>query len=133
MHLSSIFKEYGIDIEKTKIIRHPLNKEDVRAAYVRGMIEDYQSSQSKNCFYNCKYIASFIGTNKTEALFIGLYEIVDSITGPAVKEKMPEEYPNPEHFDGNHMYYVMKKLDAMSDLIDKLVIEWGKSTLSWHH
>ncbi len=132
MHLSSIFKEYGIEIEQTKIVRHPLNKEDVRKAYTENMIEAYQAAQSKNCFDNCKYIASFIGTNKTEALFIGLYEIVDSITGPAVKEKMPEGYPYPEHFDENHMYYVMKKLDAMSDLIDKLVIEWGKSTLSWY-
>lgn len=30
MHLSSIFKEYGVKIEQTKIVRHPLNKEDVR-------------------------------------------------------------------------------------------------------
>lgn len=29
MYLLSIFKEYGIDIEKTKIVRHPLNKQDV--------------------------------------------------------------------------------------------------------
>lgn len=33
MHLSSIFKEYGVDIEKTKLLRHPLNKEDVRDVY----------------------------------------------------------------------------------------------------
>lgn len=131
MHLSSIFKEYGINIERTKLVRHPLNKEDVREVYNRGMIEAYQSAQHKNCFDNCKYIAAFMGTNKTEALFIGIYEVIDSITGPRVKEMMPEGYPYPEHFDDEHMYYKMKKLDAMSDMDKKLVIEWGQATRSW--
>ncbi len=39
MHLSSIFKEYGVDINKTKIVRHPLNKADVCDLYSRGMID----------------------------------------------------------------------------------------------
>lgn len=132
MHLSSIFKEYGIDIEQTKLVRHPLNKEDVREVYNRGMIEAYQSAQHKNCFDNCKYIAAFMGTNKTEALFIGIYEVIDSITGSRVKEMMPEGYPYPEHFDNEHMYYKMKKLNVMSDMDRKLVIEWGQATRSWY-
>ena len=131
MHLSSIFKEYGIDIEQTKLVRHPLNKEDVREVYNRGMIEAYQSTQSKRCFDNCEYIASFMGTNKTEALFLGIYEIVDSVVGEMVKEMMPKGYPYPEHFDNDHMYYIMKKLDVMSDMDKKLVIEWGQATRSW--
>ena len=61
MHLSSIFKEYGVNIENTKLVRHPLNKEDVKDIYNRGMIESYQSTQGKNCFDNCKYIAAFMG------------------------------------------------------------------------
>jgi len=116
MHLSSIFKEYGVDLKKTKMVRHPLNKEDVRDVYKRGMIEAYQSTQSKNCFDNCKYIAAFIGTNKTEALFVGLYEILEIITGPKVREMMPEGYPYPDHFDLNHVYYRMRKMDVMSDV-----------------
>ncbi len=131
MHLSAIFKEYGVDIEKTKLVRHPLNKEDVRDVYNHGMIEAYQSTQSKNCFDNCKYIASFLGTNKTEALFIGIYEILEVITGDKVKSMMPKEYPYPEHFDAGHMYYKMKKLDLMSDMDKKLVIEWGQAARSW--
>lgn len=131
MHLSSIFKEYGIDIEQTKLVRHPLNKEDVREVYNRGMIEAYQSTQPKRCFDNCKYIAAFMGTNKTEALFLGIYEIVDSVVGETVKEMMPKGYPYPEHFDNDHMYYIMRKLDVMSDMDKKLVIESGQATRSW--
>lgn len=29
MHLSAIFKDYGVDVKKTKLVRHPLNKEEV--------------------------------------------------------------------------------------------------------
>ena len=131
MHLSSIFKEYGVDIEQTKLVRHPLNKEDVRDVYNRGMIEAYQSTQSKNCFDNCKYIAAFMGTNKTEALFIGMYEIIESVAGSEVASLMPEDYPYPEHFADDHIYYKMQKLDVMSDMDKKLVIDWGQATRSW--
>ena len=131
MHLSSIFKEYGIDIKKTKLVRHPLNKPDIKDAYVRNMIQDYQSAQNKTCFDNCKYIATFLGTNKTEAMFYGMYEITDMLTGSKVQDKMPKDYPHPEHFDENHVYYVMKKMDVMNELEEKLIIDWGKSTLSW--
>lgn len=131
MHLSSIFKEYGVDIEQTKLVRHPLNKEDVRDVYNRGMIEAYQSTQSKNCFDNCKYIAAFMGTNKTEALFIGMYEIIESVAESEVASLMPEDYPYPEHFADDHIYYKMQKLDVMSDMDKKLVIDWGQATRSW--
>ena len=130
MHLSSIFKEYGVNIENTKLVRHPLNKEDVKDIYNRGMIESYQSTQGKNCFDNCKYIAAFMGTNKTEAMFIGMYEIEGSLTGENAKKMMPEGYPYPEHFE-DHIYYIMKKLDVMSDMEKKLIIEWGQATRSW--
>lgn len=132
MHLSSIFNEYGIETNQIKLVRHPLNKEDVREVYNRGMIEHYQATQSKNCFDNCKYIAAFIGTNKTEALFIGLYEIIGSISGPKVQEMMPEKYPYPAHFDDEHIYYQMKKMDVMSEMDGKLVIEWGQATRCWY-
>lgn len=130
MHLSSIFKEYGVNIENTKLVRHPLNKEDVKDIYNRGMIEAYQSTQGKNCFDNCKYIAAFMGTNKTEAMFIGMYEIEGSLTGEDAKKMMPEGYPYPDYFE-DHIYYIMKKLDVMSDMEKKLIIEWGQATRSW--
>jgi hypothetical protein len=131
MHLSSILKEYGVDIKKTKLVRHPLNNADIRDVYEKGMIEYYQSCQSKNCFDNCKYIASFVGTTGTEAKFIGLYEIIDTLEGAEVQKRMPKEYPYPDHFGENHIYYVMRKLDVMSDMENKLFIDWGKGALAW--
>ncbi|WP_022765315.1 GIY-YIG nuclease family protein [Butyrivibrio sp. XPD2006] len=131
MHLSSIFTEYGVDIKNTKLVRHPLNKTDIREVYERGMIEAYQNSQSKNIFDNCKYIAAFVGMAGTEALFIGMYEIIGVEYGEAVAQHMPQDYPYPDHFDNNHRYYDMRKMDVMADLVNKLVIDWGKGALAW--
>ncbi|OON85740.1 hypothetical protein BXO88_10800 [Oribacterium sp. C9] len=71
MHMSSIFKEYGIPIDKTKLVRHNLINEDISRINWFGMIECYQATQGKNFFDKCKYIHSFLSTNSTESLFIG--------------------------------------------------------------
>ncbi|MCR5587796.1 MAG: GIY-YIG nuclease family protein [Lachnospiraceae bacterium] len=131
MHLSSIFKEYEVDIDKTKILRHPLSKPDIADVYAKGMIEDYQATQSKTSFKECKYIATFIGSETgSEATFIGLYKVDSYFSGNQVKEKMPEGYPYPEHFDNTHTYYEMTKLDIMGDLENKLIIDWP-SPIVW--
>lgn len=132
MHLSSILKEYKIDINKTKLVRHTFTNEDVKKIYKSGMFEIYQSLQSKNRFDGCKYIVSFIGKSKTEALFIGVYEIIEIITGSRVAEMLPIGYPEKLKTNVNYKYYKMKKLDIMADLENKLVIEWGNSPLNWH-
>ncbi len=131
MHLSSILKEYGVDIEKTKLIRHPLSKADVRVVYEKGMIEYYQSCQSKNCYDNCEFVASFVGITGNESKFIGLYKIVDVIEGSDVKRRMPKGYPYPDHFSEPNRYYVMEKQDRMSDMENKLIISWGGSPRAW--
>ena len=132
MHLSSILKEYGIDVDNAKLVRHPLNKPEVRDVYDRGMLDYYQSCQSKNCFDNCRYIVSFVGTTGTEAALIGVYEITGVVAGDEVRKHMPDGYPYPEHFDSNHRFYMMKKLQLMEDLNKKLVIDWGKGALAWY-
>lgn len=129
MHLSAVFKEYGIDVERTKIVRHPLNKKDIRKIYKLGMIEDYQSKQGKPVFDNCKYIVSFLGTSGNEARFIGVYEIIERLEGDIVKTKMPKDYPYPEHFEEGY-YYVMKKTDIMEDLQTRLCVDWVNA-VSW--
>ena len=60
-----------------------------------------------------------------------LYEIVDTIDGSEVMKHMPEGYPYPDHFDDTHRFYVMKKLETMSDMDNKLIIDWGKGALAW--
>ncbi len=64
-------------------------------------------------------------------MFIGFYEITGCVEGASVRSKKPAGYPYPKHFGPDHVYYEMKKLDVMSDLVNRLVIEWGQSARSW--
>lgn len=133
MRLSTILKDYGLKIEETKLVRHPLNKKDVRKVYSKGgvpFIEAYQASQSKRIFDNCKYIVTFIGTVGNQSKFVGVYKILGVIDGPEVKDYMPEGYPYEEHFDDSHVYYQMERADIMTDLVDRLIIDW-LSPRSW--
>ncbi len=133
MKLSTILKDYGLSIEETKLVRHPLNKKDVNEVYSKGgvgFLEAYQSSQSKRIFDNCIYIVTFIGTVGTQSRFVGVYKILGIIDGPKVRDYMPEGYPHEEHFDNNHVYYQMERTDIMEDLVNRLIIDWP-SPRSW--
>lgn len=127
MHLSSILNEYGIDIEHSKIVRHPLTRSEIKQVYDMGMIDIYQSLQSQYVYKDCKYIISFVGTVKTEAKFIGVYEIFGVISGPDVKKYVPEDYP----LGLDRIIYQTKKLDVMGDLDNRLIIDWGRATQKW--
>ena len=131
MLLSTILKEYGIDIKHTKLVRHPLSKKEVSDCYIKGMIEAYQNEQSKPVFDKCTHVLTFIGTAGGEALFYGVYEVkgVETKHDKIVK-KMPKAYPYPEHYEKAAYYYNLKKLDVMDDLKGRLFIEW-KNERSW--
>ena len=136
MHLSTILKDYGLNIKETKLVRHPLSKKDIREVYSKGglkFLEAYQSSQSKRIFDNCKYVVTFLGTTQKQAKFIGVYKITGVIEGEEVKRQMPDGYPHEEHFDVNHVFYMMEHLDVMDDLVNRLIIDWPspKSWFNW--
>lgn len=79
MRLSTILKDYGLKLEETKLVRHPLNKKDVREIYSMGglnYIEAYQASQSNRIFDNCRYVVSFLGTVNIQDIFYGNKTIV---------------------------------------------------------
>ncbi len=131
MKLSSILKEYGLIDKAVKLVRHPYNKPDVKEIYDKGFIEDYQQEQGKPVFDKCDYILSFLGTNNTNAIFLGCYKIINKCEGQEKLDKMPLRFPYPEYFTSG-VYYDMQLTDIMSDLINRLVIDWGKSTICWH-
>ena len=130
MKLSTILKDYNIDLNKIKLIRHPQNRADVSEIYQAGFIEYYQSSQSKPIFDKCEYILSFLGIENTKARYIGAWKICGKCKCAEMKSKIPPSYPYPAHFD-NGCYYVMEPASIMEDLKNRLIIDWGLSTRKW--
>ena len=118
----------GIDLTKTKLIRHNLSNEDVAKNYELGFLETYQSIQQPGRFKDCKYILSFLGTEGTNGKYLGCYEILDCV--PFERNFLPTGYF--EHGDEDDtVFYKTQKNNILIDLENRLVIDWGKSAISW--
>lgn len=107
---SDILNKYRV-----KLVRH----KDSRKEY-RDLIKDrnellkYQAHQSKNVFKDCDYIVSFFGQDGTKSLFIGVFKVTSWA----------------EESDG--FRYNLTEVDGFEDFKERLVVDWGKATISWH-
>ncbi|MBA4077390.1 MAG: hypothetical protein C0508_20335 [Cyanobacteria bacterium PR.023] len=98
---------------RVKLVRH----QDRRQQY-RDVIKDkkklleYQREQRKDVFKGCDYIVSFIGREHSQAILFGVFR---------VKGRNP--------VDG---HYDLESISEFDALIDRLIIDWGKSAITWH-
>ncbi len=101
--------------QKVKLVRH----KDSRVQY-RDIIKDrdallaYQCEQPKDVFKGCDYIISFIGLERKRSIFIGVFKVNDT----TVKN--------------GQYHYDLEPVTAFNDLVDRLVIDWGKNAIAWH-
>lgn len=85
--------------------------------YRRDLFDKYQSEQKKGTFDNTKYWVVFLGEKGTSCRFLGVYEITGRHQSPHNAEE--------EILDLRH-------LPEFQYLEEKVIIDWGKSTVSWH-
>lgn len=45
---------------------------------------------------------------------------------------MPQGFPVPKMFEETYYIFDLKQTDIMDDLKERLIIDWGKATVSWH-
>lgn len=101
--------------KRVKLVRH----KDSRAEY-RDVIKDkdkllaYQRTQPKHVFKGCDYIVSFIGIERSQAVLFNVFEVRG-------------------HTEINGEYeYDLYPVSGFENLVDRLVIDWGNNTISWH-
>ncbi|MBL4590050.1 MAG: GIY-YIG nuclease family protein [Alphaproteobacteria bacterium] len=100
---------------RVKIVRHKDDRIEYREMLKsRDLSLEYQKKQSKHVFKNCDYIISFIGTERGQSILFGVFKV------------------NGYEFKNNHYYYRLDQVNEFNSLIDRLVINWGNSTRSWH-
>jgi hypothetical protein len=129
LYLNDILKRNGVDPKRTILIRHSLNHKRCKSCYENNFIEDYQKIQSKSFFNNCDFVLSFISEPGTSAKFIGFYKV--GSRKPIKTTFMPIGFPVPEMFSEDEYFFDLEPLDIMADLKNRLIIEWGKATVSW--
>lgn len=133
MDLTKLAEMYGVNLQdKIKLVRHQDSRYNPTKLYKdnRYEFELYQEYQGDKNFRGCKYIISFLGMDGSKSKFIGMYEVLSE----QLVENMniPEDEGHKKMSDGAKYYYMLRKTDYLGDLIDRLVIDWGASTRSWH-
>ncbi len=130
MKLQELLAGKEINLERTKLIRHNLTNEVVAANYAHGYLELYQSIQSPTRFKNCDTVISFLGTEGTNGVFQGCYQIGDFV--PYDRTKLPEDFtPDSGMTPSSSVIYELTRTDLLADLKDRLVIDWGKGAINW--
>ncbi|HIC10674.1 MAG TPA: hypothetical protein EYO61_04870 [Campylobacterales bacterium] len=115
-----------INLEKTKIVRHS----DYQIIH-EDLIEEYQKYQPNNVFGNCDYIVVFTALEKRLSLFYGVYRINGGEFRKSVN--IPQELVECGYDKQTGCFlYDIEKLDYLSNLKDRLVIDWGEGLRSWH-
>lgn len=107
---SDILEKY-----KVKFVRHKDSRKEYRDLLKdRDELLKYQAYQSKNVFKDCDYIVSFFGQDRSKSLFIGVFKVNGWIEKDA------------------GFQYDFIEVSGFEDFKDRVVIDWGKATISWH-
>jgi hypothetical protein len=113
---------------RVKFIRHQDPRYDIRELLRAGLFEVYQQFQSKPVF-DCDYIVSFLGESRSRARLIGVYRVAGK--HPTGTKTLPPEFTLQMDVADAYCYDLIKEA-GYEDLEERVVIEWGASTRSWH-
>lgn len=132
MKLKEILKIKNLDKYRIKIVRHTTERKYIKDLILQDNFALYQSVQKNDVFSKYDYIITFKAIEGTHSLLHRMYEIngfkkIDSLPENLLSIKEPENWGV-----GPFYKYDMKRVNKLSDLEERLVIDWGKSALSWH-
>lgn len=135
MDIIQLLKQEDFNFDrKVKLIRH--TKEggiDIEQIYKKGYLIDYQCVQSNDIFSDCDYVFAFIATENTKARFVGAYEISGKTTvGQIRKSRALPDLGIQDYYADNQFYYIQNEVPILSELKDRLVIDWGKAAIKWY-
>lgn len=129
MKLQELLGYKGINLERTRLIRHNLSNKIVASYYNQGQIEIYQAIQRPSCFKNCDYVISFLGTEGTNGVFLGCYK-VNGFSEYDIS-KLPADFSINLDSNTDCAIFHLEATDTLAEFKNRLVIDWGKGTINW--
>ncbi|NCD35462.1 MAG: hypothetical protein EOL87_18925 [Spartobacteria bacterium] len=134
--LHKILEIYGVNPTKVRVVRHGNKEIPILETFQENLprLEVYQSYQSPRKYGDANAIAVFAPYYKTTALFLGLWDILGCTENSEFTKKNLDElkrFSLPESWYSDHSRYNLKRNNILDDLSERLVIEWGASTVSW--
>lgn len=130
LYLSDVLKRAGLDVTKVKLIRHALSDKGFYDCYKAGMVKEYTQQQKNNFSCGYDYWIVFIADGGTSCRLEGCYKVNGFIRDD--EKAVPKGFPHPEWFKGEGSYYNLQRTDLLLEMEGRLIIDWGKSTRSWH-
>lgn len=132
----SLLNECGVEPRSVKLVRHANTQIDVLDVFHNKpeRFNEYSAWQRPNKFGEAEYIAVFAPSRGTTALFLGLWKINGVTLNSQLKQKhlkLLRRNSLPERWHKTAVRYHIEDSDLLSDLSERLIIEWGKATVSW--
>ena len=127
---------YGVNSADTKLVRHSNSEIPILETFKNNLLkfEGYQSFQSRNKFGGADHIAVFSPSQGTSALFLGVWDILgctDNVEEHTDLRQIIDDYNFPSSWHEGISYYHLKKNPSPDELSERLLIDWGGSTVSW--
>lgn len=131
-----LLKVYGINPEEVRLVRHGNKEIRVQETFSHDLqkFTEYTAWQNNGKYGNAKFLAVFAPARGTTSLFLGIWQ-VNGVTLNANLESIHlsllKQSGLPEAWYSQSDRYNLSFSEVMSDLSERLVIDWGKSTVSW--
>lgn len=130
MTLQQLFASTEIDFKRVKLVRHNITNAMVSKCMELGYLELYQTIQSPTRFKDTDYVISFLGETGTNGTYLGCYKVEGC--KPFDRSAFPDNFPSDCGAESDIVYDLVKT-DYFSELVNRLIIDWGKGTLNWCH
>ncbi|MCG7872368.1 MAG: GIY-YIG nuclease family protein [Candidatus Thiodiazotropha lotti] len=133
MNFDDLLKIENLNVKEFRLVRHGYKEIDPLAIFrdEPGLFDAYQAFQQIRKFGNAKYLAVFAPYHSTQALFLGVWKIEKEMPALEAPKRMRKQVEQFGWDLSRDSYYMLKQVDNLSDLSERLVIEWGGSTVSW--
>jgi len=136
IRFNTLLASAGCDLSSVRLLRH----KDTSSAKGRTPYELWRDNRTQFDLYQsiqnlknqpklrANYWASFVGTFTDETLFVGLYAVKKC---RVLDRDIPRPHADGVDVAGTCNLYDLELLDALRDLIGKLLIAWGPGDRAW--
>ena len=131
VYLSDILKRAGLDLKRTKLIRHAKSDKEFNECYMNGLYMEYTCRQKTGFSDNYDHWVVFVSDKSTRAVLEGCYKVNGE--KPDSADLIPDNFPNRQSWlerDGS--VFELEHIDVLKELEGRLIIDWGKGTRMWH-
>lgn len=120
----------AIESNLIKLVRHtPISGYTFNdILYNNDVLEYITSEQSREVFARTSYVFCFLAEDGSTCSFLKGYKVDGLLNASEIDIKFPYRKSR----NRNMIYYKLSPLEDFDDYWNRLVIDWGKSSISWH-